>query len=168
MNHTCLNAPPRITQNPRLQRMRNGQACLRLIWGPCQVGLRAFFGEGCEDASTALHGPCSPVGYMRMSHPAGRPTESRLFVFAAGDIGVAASNDDGLTWEHLGVALDEPWHLSYPFVFSWKNEVMPRNGKFSTAIMMKQETCSHLFQVGGHVTPHWPAEFGERRMQLQL
>jgi hypothetical protein len=40
-----------------------------------------------------------------------------------GDIGVARSFDQGATWELLGIALDEAWHLSYPFVFKYENEV---------------------------------------------
>ncbi len=48
-----------------------------------------------------------------------------------GDIGVAASEDRGLTWKHLGTALDEPWHLSYPFLFRWEGQVymMPEASK---------------------------------------
>ncbi|GMN52808.1 hypothetical protein TIFTF001_021950 [Ficus carica] len=34
-----------------------------------------------------------------------------------GDIGVAKSTDRGATWQQLGIALDEEWHLSYPYVF---------------------------------------------------
>jgi len=33
-----------------------------------------------------------------------------------GDIGAAVSKDGGATFQHVGVVLDEPWHLSYPFV----------------------------------------------------
>jgi hypothetical protein len=40
-----------------------------------------------------------------------------------GDIGVARSSDQGATWEFLGIALDEAWHLSYPYVFKYENEV---------------------------------------------
>lgn len=39
-----------------------------------------------------------------------------------GEIGVAESLDGGATWRHLGIALSEPWHLSYPFVFEWRGE----------------------------------------------
>ena len=48
-----------------------------------------------------------------------------------GDIGVAVSEDSGLTWKHLGIALDEPWHLSYPFLFRWEGQVymMPEASK---------------------------------------
>lgn len=40
-----------------------------------------------------------------------------------GDIGVARSTDKGATWEQLGVALDEDWHLSYPYVFDYNGNV---------------------------------------------
>jgi len=35
-----------------------------------------------------------------------------------GDIGVAVSND-GFIWKYQQVVLDEPFHLSYPYVFKW-------------------------------------------------
>ena len=38
-----------------------------------------------------------------------------------GDIGLATSND-GLSWTYKQVVLDEPFHLSYPYVFKWKND----------------------------------------------
>jgi hypothetical protein len=40
----------------------------------------------------------------------------------AGDIGVAESRDAGASWRYLGLALDEPWHLSYPFIFQWQGQ----------------------------------------------
>nr|XP_010925017.1 glucosamine inositolphosphorylceramide transferase 1 [Elaeis guineensis] len=48
-----------------------------------------------------------------------------------GDIGVARSVDQGATWEFLGIALDEKWHLSYPFVFSYDHQIylMPEGSK---------------------------------------
>ena len=54
-----------------------------------------------------------------------------LFLFYAtknsitmqGDIGVSKSDDKGATWQHLGVALDEEWHLSYPYVFEYLGKV---------------------------------------------
>jgi hypothetical protein len=39
-----------------------------------------------------------------------------------GDIAFAKSND-GFTWKYQQVALDEPYHLSYPFVFEWNNTI---------------------------------------------
>lgn len=38
-----------------------------------------------------------------------------------GDIGLAAS-DDGMAWRYQQIVLDEPFHLSYPYVFKWKSE----------------------------------------------
>ncbi len=38
-----------------------------------------------------------------------------------GDIGLAVSND-GLDWSYRQIVLDEPFHLSYPYVFRWKGE----------------------------------------------
>ena len=43
--------------------------------------------------------------------------ESKSAAEGQGDIGVAHSADGGASWRHLGTALDEAWHLSYPFVF---------------------------------------------------
>ena len=31
--------------------------------------------------------------------------------------------DNGATWQLLGVALDEKWHLSFPYVFEHDGEV---------------------------------------------
>lgn len=38
-----------------------------------------------------------------------------------GDIGLAVS-DDGLEWTYRRIVLDEPFHLSYPYVFRWEND----------------------------------------------
>lgn len=38
-----------------------------------------------------------------------------------GDIGLAISND-GLSWTYKQIVLNEPFHLSYPYTFKWKNE----------------------------------------------
>ncbi|PWA96354.1 glycosyl hydrolase, five-bladed beta-propellor domain-containing protein [Artemisia annua] len=40
-----------------------------------------------------------------------------------GDIRVARSMDDGVTWEQLGVALNEDWHLSHPYVFEYNRHI---------------------------------------------
>ncbi|CAN1172023.1 Glucosamine inositolphosphorylceramide transferase 1 [Linum perenne] len=40
-----------------------------------------------------------------------------------GDIGVAKSTDKGATWQQLGIALDEDWHLSYPYVFDYHGQI---------------------------------------------
>jgi hypothetical protein len=38
-----------------------------------------------------------------------------------GDIGLATSAD-GLRWTYSQIVLDEPFHLSYPYVFKWQGE----------------------------------------------
>jgi len=38
-----------------------------------------------------------------------------------GDIGLASSKD-GFRWTYRQIVLDEPFHLSYPYVFKWKGE----------------------------------------------
>lgn len=38
-----------------------------------------------------------------------------------GDIGLATSKD-GLLWKYRQIVLDEPDHLSYPYVFEWRGE----------------------------------------------
>ncbi|XP_078430352.1 glucosamine inositolphosphorylceramide transferase 1-like isoform X2 [Wolffia australiana] len=57
--------------------------------------------------------------------------ETKNSITMQGDIGVARSRDNGSTWQHLGIILDEPWHLSYPFVFSYRGQVylMPEGSK---------------------------------------
>lgn len=49
--------------------------------------------------------------------------ETKNSITMQGDIGVARSVDQGATWEYLGIALDEEWHLSYPYVFSYLGKV---------------------------------------------
>jgi hypothetical protein len=36
-----------------------------------------------------------------------------------GEIGLATS-EDGLKWDYKQVVLNEPFHLSYPYVFEWQ------------------------------------------------
>jgi hypothetical protein len=49
--------------------------------------------------------------------------ETKNPISSQGDIAAAVSKDAGTTWQQLGVVLDEEWHLSYPYVFSYGNEV---------------------------------------------
>ncbi|KAL6637621.1 hypothetical protein ACP70R_025193 [Stipagrostis hirtigluma subsp. patula] len=57
--------------------------------------------------------------------------ETKNPVTSQGDIAAAVSKDAGATWQQLGVVLDEEWHLSYPYVFSYKNEIymIPESSK---------------------------------------
>lgn len=40
---------------------------------------------------------------------------------AKGEIGLASSND-GMKWTYQQIVLTEPFHLSYPYVFKWRND----------------------------------------------
>ncbi|KAJ7545232.1 hypothetical protein O6H91_09G111700 [Diphasiastrum complanatum] len=57
--------------------------------------------------------------------------ETKHAITNQGDIGVAESVDDGATWRYIGIALDEEWHLSYPFVFEFNGQIymMPEGSK---------------------------------------
>ncbi|XP_062212061.1 glucosamine inositolphosphorylceramide transferase 1-like [Phragmites australis] len=57
--------------------------------------------------------------------------ETKNPVTSQGDIAAAVSKDAGATWQQLGVVLDEEWHLSYPYMFSYENKIymMPESGK---------------------------------------
>lgn len=39
-----------------------------------------------------------------------------------GDLGLAVS-EDGEHWDYRQIVLDEPFHLSYPYVFEWEGEI---------------------------------------------
>ncbi|CAN7141864.1 unnamed protein product [Brassica rapa subsp. narinosa] len=57
--------------------------------------------------------------------------ENKNPITLQGDIGVAESTDKGATWKPLGIALDEPWHLSFPFVFNFNGQIymMPESSQ---------------------------------------
>ncbi|EHA8589706.1 Glycosyltransferase family protein 64 protein C5 [Cocos nucifera] len=57
--------------------------------------------------------------------------ETKNSITLQGDIGVAMSKDKGATWQNLGIVLDEEWHLSYPYVFSYQDQIymMPEGSK---------------------------------------
>ncbi|OVA03128.1 hypothetical protein BVC80_7547g1 [Macleaya cordata] len=57
--------------------------------------------------------------------------ETKNSITSQGDIGVAKSTDKGATWEQLGIALDEGWHLSYPYVFNYNDQIymMPESNQ---------------------------------------
>lgn len=49
--------------------------------------------------------------------------ETKNSITLNGNIGVAKSNDKGATWQQLGIALNEDWHLSFPYVFEYLGQV---------------------------------------------
>lgn len=64
--------------------------------------------------------------------------ETKNSITMQGDIGVARSVDKGATWEQLGIALDEDWHLSYPYVFEYNGNVRPQlvtRSSYSTILL---------------------------------
>jgi len=50
--------------------------------------------------------------------------ETKNSITNQGDIGVSKSTDKGATWQQLGIALNEDWHLSYPYVFEHDGQVL--------------------------------------------
>lgn len=66
-----------------------------------------------------------------------------------GDIGVARSIDKGATWQQLGIALDEDWHLSYPYVFEYNGNVrsqLIKRRSYSTVLhKLQQKPCETTF-----------------------
>ncbi|KAG7946234.1 hypothetical protein I3843_14G029200 [Carya illinoinensis] len=57
--------------------------------------------------------------------------ETKNSITLQGDIGVTKSTDKGVTWQQVGIALDEDWHLSYPYVFDYLGEIymMPESSE---------------------------------------
>ena len=62
-----------------------------------------------------------------------------------GDIGVAKSIDKGATWQQLGMALDEDWHLSYPYVFNYLGQVRLSISFVCFSLMHLGYKYSHLW-----------------------
>jgi len=57
-----------------------------------------------------------------------------------GDIGLATSAD-GLHWNYEQIVLDEPFHLSYPYVFKWGDGyyLIPESGEANSVRLYKAE-----------------------------
>jgi hypothetical protein len=55
-----------------------------------------------------------------------------------GDIGLATSQD-GLHWDYAQIVLDEPFHLSYPYVFEWEDAyyMLPETGETRSVRLYK-------------------------------
>ncbi len=85
-----------------------------------------------------------------------------------GEIGMAVSND-GLKWDYQSIVLQEPFHLSYPYVFEYQDEIwmipetkqdnsvrlyravnFPENWKFERKLLDgKPYTDASIFQYNG-------------------
>lgn len=57
-----------------------------------------------------------------------------------GDIGLASS-EDGFVWKYEKIILDEPFHLSYPYVFKWNESyyMIPESRRASAVRLYKAE-----------------------------
>lgn len=55
-----------------------------------------------------------------------------------GEIGLATSYD-GLEWTYKKIVMNEPFHLSYPYVFKWENEyyMIPETGETNSVMLYK-------------------------------
>lgn len=86
-----------------------------------------------------------------------------------GDIGLATSKD-ALNWDYVGIVLDEPFHLSYPNVFNWRDEfyMIPESNRADSIRLYKAESFplkwsfQHSLINGRYVDPtvfyyenHW-------------
>ncbi|KAE9612168.1 putative hexosyltransferase [Lupinus albus] len=49
--------------------------------------------------------------------------ETKNSITMQGNIGVSRSTDKGATWQQLGIALKEDWHLSFPYVFEHDGQI---------------------------------------------
>ncbi len=100
--------------------------------------------HGMTPYAPRAHMACTTVAVTGCGHD-----ETFLQLLRQGDIGVAVSEDCGLAWKHVGIALDEPWHLSYPFLFRWEGEMymMPEASKQVPTLLLY--TCwSDVRQAG--------------------
>jgi hypothetical protein len=73
-----------------------------------------------------------------------------------GAIGLAVS-PDGIEWEYRQIVLAEPFHLSYPYVFEWRNEyyLIPETAGSirlykASEFPMKWSLVTTLFSANGH------------------
>lgn len=67
-----------------------------------------------------------------------------------GKIGLATSRD-GLTWEYQSMVLDEPFHLSYPYVFRWQDQyyMLPESHQDQSVRLYRADTFpTHWSLVG--------------------
>lgn len=78
--------------------------------------------------------------------------ESKTGESHQGDIGVAESTDGGVTFTHLGIALDEPWHLSFPYVFAYNGKVGPGDAYICIPFLVCYVLTAQSWMLGGTKT----------------
>jgi len=78
-----------------------------------------------------------------------------------GDIGWAFSRD-GINWRHGGIAVDEPFHLSFPTVFTWAGAyyMMPETHGNNTIALYKAVTFPHTWALHRLYFPDTAAQLG--------
>jgi len=61
-----------------------------------------------------------------------------------GDIGCAMS-PDGLNWKYQKIVLDEPFHLSYPYIFQWEGQffMIPESAEGGAIRLYRAEHFPH-------------------------
>ncbi|VFQ63432.1 unnamed protein product [Cuscuta campestris] len=119
-----------------------GSWAIGVFYGDSPLSLRPIEDMNISSAKAAAWPVANPVFTCASASQSGFPSNfvadpflyvkgDTLFVFfetknaimMQGDIGVARSIDRGATWEPLGIALDEDWHLSYPYVFDYNGNI---------------------------------------------
>lgn len=93
--------------------------------GPSPLSLQAST-EQAQPILTAAH--VTDVDALFVADPFVVHHEGSAFMFFEvlnrdeyqGDIGLARSDDGGVTWQYDRIILDEEFHLSYPSVFAWQ------------------------------------------------
>lgn len=69
-----------------------------------------------------------------------------------GDIGFATSSD-GRSWSYRGIAIDEPYHMAYPYVFQWEGEhyLMPMAAGSNSLRLYKAKKFPSSWEYAGDV-----------------
>ena len=69
-----------------------------------------------------------------------------------GDIGYAESVD-GTKWDYKRIIIDEPFHLSYPYVFQWNNEhyMIPESGHDLSVRLYKARSFPDKWEYLGNL-----------------
>lgn len=69
-----------------------------------------------------------------------------------GDIGYAVSKD-GLKWEYKKIILDEPFHLSYPYVFYWDGHfyMIPESTRAGAIRLYRAESFPESWSLVGNL-----------------
>lgn len=69
-----------------------------------------------------------------------------------GEVGLATS-PDGLNWTYQGIVLSEPFHLSYPQVFQWEDEIylVPESHQDESVRLYRAVSYPHRWEYVGNL-----------------